>query len=341
MPQLILADKSDLFRRSISSVLQREGYEVTMAETGQKVLALVQTMKPAAIILDTETPDPSGLETLLLLKRDPQLRRLPVILVSRDSAPTAVSNAFKVGAEGFMLKPIDINQLLKALSGLQVPLPRLNETIEVQLAGKTQAGKLRFIDQYGTIYLDKEMTEIEKEAQGIWDPNEGLEPTGAGLAALGTLGTIKFETEKGAIVHQRVLLAAENDQGLAVYPVGDPAASDHPAVLKVPVNYKGRYLMPASFMKLTEVVQVHGEGVVLAGLIEEPKFNSPIQLTVYPPSGGQDGGITLKGKITSTRLGQAGQYECDVQLTEPPGAGYVSLLAEAITGRPFRSGGAS
>ena len=335
--QLILADKSDLFRRSISSVLQREGYEVTTAESGQKVLMLVQQMKPTAIILDTETPDPSGLETLLLLKRDPALRRLPVILVSRDSAPTAVSNAFKVGAEGFMLKPIDVNQLLKTLYSLQVPLPRLNEPVQVDFGAKKLTGKLRFIDQFGTIYLDKELTEIEQEGQKVWDPTDG---EGKGLAAPGSLGTISFETEKGQAVFQRVLLADENDQGLAVYPAGDPAAAEAASVLRIPVNYKGRYLIPGSFMKLTEVVQVHGEGVVLSGLAEEPRFNSPIQMTVYPPSGGQDGGITLHGKITSTRAGNtSGQFEADVSLTEAPGAGFVSLIAEAITGKPFRAGG--
>lgn len=337
MPQLILADKSDLFRRSISSVLQREGYEVSMAETGQKVLMLVQQMKPTAIILDTETPDPSGLETLLLLKRDPALRRLPVILVSRDSAPTAVSNAFKVGAEGFMLKPIDVNQLLKTLNSLQVPLPRLNEPVQIMFGAARLTGKLRFIDQYGTIYLDKELSEIEQQGKQVWDPNAGEAP--AGIAPAGSIGTIAFDTDKGQTVHQRVLLADENDQGLAVYPAGDPAQAEAPGVLRVPVNYKGRYLLPGSFMKLTEVVQVHGEGVVLAGLAEEPKFNSPIQMTVYPPSGGQEGGITLHGKITSARPGTTGQFEVDVALTEAPGVGFVSLIAEAITGKPFRAGG--
>src|SRR5688572_10550302 len=104
MPQLILADKSDLFRRSISAMLRGEGYEVIAADAGAKVLNLVLQGKPEAVILDTEVEGPSGLETLRLLKGDPKLKRLPVIVVSRDSAPTAVSSAFKIGAEGFLLK---------------------------------------------------------------------------------------------------------------------------------------------------------------------------------------------------------------------------------------------
>lgn len=340
MPQLILADKSDLFRRSISSVLQREGYEVATAETGTKVLTLLQSMKPTAIILDTEMPDPSGLETLLMVKRDPAMRRVPVILVSRDSAPTAVSNGYKVGAEGFMLKPIDVNQLVKLLAQLQVPLPRLNEPIEVTLGALSLKGTLRFIDQHGTVYLDKQpLTELEEGAAAVWNPLEGEE--GEAVVPLGSLGTMAFTTEAGKTVYQKVLLVEENVQGLALYPAGDPGGAEAASLLKVPVTYKGRYLLPGSFMKLTEVTQVTGQGLILTGLVEEPAFNSPIQMTVYPPSGGQDGGIPLKGTVTACKPAAGGQFEVEVALVDSPGAGFVSLFAEAVSGKPYRNGGLS
>lgn len=337
MLQLILADKSDLFRRSISSVLSREGYEVIAVETGQRVLGLVQTMKPAAIILDMETTDPSGLETLLLLKRDPHSRRMPVILVSRDSAPSVVSNAFKIGVEGFMLKPIDVNQLLKTLSGLQRLVPQLNSPIDLSFGNRARqraTGSLRFIDQFGQVYLDKVVSEEDPAAE-VWDPTAEDEDGSSGVAPIGSLGTMSFEAGKGKL-YQRVLMIEENEQGLALYPAGDPGASETPDLLKIPVNLKGRYLVPGSFMKLAEVVLLHGKGLILAGLSDEPKFNSPIQITIYPPALGTDGGIALKGRITSSRAGAGGQFEVEVELTEAPGPNYVYLLAEVISGRPYR-----
>src|ERR1035437_6927334 len=221
MPQLILADKSDLFRRSITSVLTREGYEVTTAETGYKVITLCQEKLPSVVILDTETPEPGGLETLLLLKRDPRLRRMPVIVVSRDSAPAAVSNAFRVGAESFMLKPIDLNALLKALASLQTPVPALGSTLRVTLGHHVVSGKLRFIDQYGMIYLDKTSTEVEKDAQQVWDPRTPEELAQTGIS-IGQPGMVGFEVN-GVQFHQRVLLSEQNAQGLAIYPVSDPS----------------------------------------------------------------------------------------------------------------------
>ena len=47
---------------------------------------------------DVDVQEPSGLETLVRLKGDPALRRLPVVMVSKDTTPVAVSNAFKLGA---------------------------------------------------------------------------------------------------------------------------------------------------------------------------------------------------------------------------------------------------
>ncbi|MEB3221230.1 MAG: response regulator [Candidatus Sericytochromatia bacterium] len=329
MPQLILGDKSDLFRRSISAVLQNEGYEVVPAESGQKVLQLVHTTRPVAIILDAETPEPSGLETLLLLKRNPQFRRIPVILVTRDTTAPHVVNTFRAVADAIMFKPIDVNVLLKNLAGVVRPAPSVSQPIEASFGVTRIVARLRFIDQYGTLYLDKEPQRLRDGTIGRL----------FGLAPVGSMGTISFDLDRGARVFQRVLLDEENEAGLAVFPAGDPGTSDPPDVLRIPVNYQGRYLVPGSVVKSAMVSQLHGQGVLLAGLDEEPRFNTPIQTTVLSPAVGVDVGITFQGKVTATRAVPSGRFEAEVLLTEPPGSAYVSLLAEASAGRPFRSVG--
>lgn len=329
MPQLILADKSDLFRRSISAVLQNDGYEVVPADTGQKVLQLMHSMKPAAIILDTETPDPSGLETLLLLKRNPQFRRVPVILVARDTTPPPLLNTIKAVADAIMFKPLDLNSLIKNLASLVIPVPGVNQPVEMTFGATRLVARVRFVDQYGTLYLDK-------EAQRL--PNGTIGRT-VGVAPLGSMGTLVFEDDKGQRVFQRILLDEENETGMAVFPAGDPGVVEPPEILRVPVNYRGRYLVPGSVVKAAVVSQLHGQGAVLAGLDEEPRFNSPIQMTVLTSTIGAEIGVTVNGKVTSTRTGATGLYEAEVVLTEPPGAAYVNLLAEAASGRPFRNAG--
>lgn len=319
MPQIIIADKSDLFRRSLTSVLSREGYEVTTAETGGRALALAQESRPAIIILDVDVAEPSGLETLVRLKGDPALRRLPVVMVSKDTTPVAVSNAFKLGAEGFLVKPVDLNALIKTLSQLHAPSPELNSEVSVAAGEAKLVGKLRFIDQYGQIYLDK--------AEGA--------PTA--LGAVGSLATLSYEVGKETFL-QHALLAEENEQGVALFPAGQAVSSGAPELFKLPVALKGRYLLPGAFVKLADIAQVTAESLLLKGVQGEPRFNSTIQVTLFPfATGAPNAGVTVQGKVGTFHTHPNGLTDIDVQLSEPGGAAYVDLLAELIANRPPKS----
>jgi CheY-like chemotaxis protein len=324
MPQLILADKSDLFRRSLSSVLAREGYEVTTADSGARALALASQSRPALMILDVDVTDPSGLETLVRLKGDPALRRLPVVMVSKDTTPVAVSTAFKLGAEGFIVKPVDLNALIKTLSALHAPSPELNAEVTVALGDQRLVGKVRFIDQYGQIYLDKQK------------PEEGEAPP-AVLGPLGSLVTISYEIGKDTTYVQHALLAEENDQGLGLFPAGQAVSAGAPDLFKLSVSLKARYLLPGAFVKLADVTQVTAESLTIKGLASEPRFNSTIQVTLFPFGQGGGSGLTLTGRVGTFHTHPSGLSDVEVMLTEPGGAAYVDLLAELIANRPPRT----
>ncbi|HEY9721033.1 MAG TPA: response regulator [Oscillatoriaceae cyanobacterium] len=317
MPQVILADKSDLFRRSMSSILNREGYEVIVSETGAQVLELAEAGRTQAVILDTEVEGPSGLEVLGALKANPRLRRVPVVVVSRNSAPLAVSSAFKLGAEGFLLKPVELNVLLKTLAGLRRPQPALNAPIAVTAGEARIVGKLRFIDQYNTVYLDKEKPDT--------------------LGPVGTKVEMIFPCEKD-IYRQVMLVEEENEQGISLVPVGTATLEERAVVSAIGANMRVRYMYPGQFMRLAEAVELSAEGVRLKGVNIEPHFNSPVQLTLYPPAMGQDGqGIALQGKVSGYNAITENQFELDVALDAPQGLPFVQLMAALIGGRPMRS----
>lgn len=315
MPQLILCDKSDLFRRNVSSMLKSEGYEVIPADVGSKVLNLVLQSRPEVVIIDTEVESPSGLETLRLIKGDPKLKKLPVIMVSRNGAPSDVSNAFKMGAEGFMLKPIDMNALIKTLNGLRVPVPEFNSPIEVQVGPTKIVGVLRFIDQYGQVYLDKEKPDM--------------------AGPLSSLCMMNFEGGK-TIFNQVMLIDEENDQGISLVPVSQPSEVEKPDLIKVPVSLKCRYMFPGSFMRLADVSEVTAVGLTMRGLNAEPAFNSDVTINLYSQGAGGEG-IPLQGKLAGFRPGASeGLYDAEVLFTELVGLPYVHLMAELLGGRPPR-----
>ena len=72
---MLVADDDDDQRYLLTRVLQRAGFEVIGAATGNEAVALARARQPAAILLDVQMPDPDGLATGRLLKAERATRR--------------------------------------------------------------------------------------------------------------------------------------------------------------------------------------------------------------------------------------------------------------------------
>jgi CheY-like chemotaxis protein len=94
---LIVDDEPDAISY-ISSVLEDNGYEYLSAENGEEGLELARKEKPDMILLDLIMPEKSGMLMFQELKKDPELGRIPVIVVS------GASEALGVDLRNFMIK---------------------------------------------------------------------------------------------------------------------------------------------------------------------------------------------------------------------------------------------
>ena len=94
---LIVDDEPDAISY-ISSVLEDNGYEYLSAENGVQGLELAQKEKPDMILLDLIMPEKSGMLMFQELKKDPELGKIPVIVVS------GASEALGVDLRNFMIK---------------------------------------------------------------------------------------------------------------------------------------------------------------------------------------------------------------------------------------------
>lgn len=97
-----------LYRR----VLEREGYKILTITEGEKVIPVARMVQPRAIILDILMPDKDGWEVLQELKSDPSTRNIPVVVCS---VVTDRSRGIGLGAEAYLVKPIDDEELLGTL----------------------------------------------------------------------------------------------------------------------------------------------------------------------------------------------------------------------------------
>ena len=95
----------------LQTVLESEGYFVEVADSGYAALESIAFHPPDLVLLDIMMPDMNGFEVTRRLRQNPDLPFIPILLVTGYSEPTPADGS-DVGADGFIRKPIDFDDLL-------------------------------------------------------------------------------------------------------------------------------------------------------------------------------------------------------------------------------------
>jgi signal transduction histidine kinase/DNA-binding response OmpR family regulator len=106
---VLVVDDDPFVRDLITRFLAREGLEVRSAESGEEALDLARALRPDAITLDVRMPGMDGWTVLKTLKSDPQLRCIPVIIVTIEEKS---GKGLALGAAGILNKPVDREELV-------------------------------------------------------------------------------------------------------------------------------------------------------------------------------------------------------------------------------------
>lgn len=105
MPTILVVEDQEEIASLLRFKLKHSGYEVALAENGKVALEMSRANPPDLIILDVMMPVMDGVETLKNLKSDDHLKSIPVIMLTAQSAETAVVNGLELGAEDYITKP--------------------------------------------------------------------------------------------------------------------------------------------------------------------------------------------------------------------------------------------
>ena len=109
---ILVVDDEPMIRDFFAHYLASEGYRVQTAANGQEALDLARKHQPDTIILDIFMPVMDGWTVLTLLKQDPELSHIPVILATVDDAR---QKGYALGAADFLSKPLNNTQIAKLL----------------------------------------------------------------------------------------------------------------------------------------------------------------------------------------------------------------------------------
>lgn len=134
----------------IQAVLSSTGTETLTLTSGAEAERYLRDEKFAAVLFDLRMPPPDGLELARQARRSGINQMTPIILLSDDQSPSAVSQGFAAGASFFLYKPIDKARLLKLVRATQ---------------GAVEHERLRFrrIPLQSKVRIDSEKGEWEGE----------------------------------------------------------------------------------------------------------------------------------------------------------------------------------
>jgi CheY-like chemotaxis protein len=116
MRQVWVVDDDEEMNRAIGLMLNVLDCEVTSFHNARSAAQKLLTGKtPQLLILDINMPEISGLDLLEFLRRRTEWRDLPIVILSSESADSTVDKALQSGADAYMMKPVTLEELEKAM----------------------------------------------------------------------------------------------------------------------------------------------------------------------------------------------------------------------------------
>ena len=112
-------------------LLSNEKFQVCTANCGNMCIEQARAEKPDLILLDVMMPDISGFDTAVILKKDPELKDIPIIFLTALNSPADLVKGFQVGANDFLSKPFNKEELVVRVMH-QIALVAAKRLIEKQ-----------------------------------------------------------------------------------------------------------------------------------------------------------------------------------------------------------------
>ncbi len=148
---VLVVDDERKIREVVCSYLEREGYAVLQADTGQRALEVVQRGAPDLVVLDLMLPDISGEEVARSIR---SVSRVPIIILTAKADPNDRVAGLKLGADDYVVKPFSPRELVARV-----------EAVLRRVDGGPGAKELSFAG--GCLTIDREQREVRVDGRQV------------------------------------------------------------------------------------------------------------------------------------------------------------------------------
>lgn len=121
-------DPNDVFLFDRAFKKAQVAADLISIQDGEQFIAFLNEREPSAanaaalptlVLLDIKLPRKSGFEVLQWMRAHPVFKRIPVVMLTSSAQPTDVRRAYDLGANGYLVKPMDIDHMIRLLSTIQ------------------------------------------------------------------------------------------------------------------------------------------------------------------------------------------------------------------------------
>jgi two-component system chemotaxis response regulator CheY len=117
--KILIVDDSKTIRQQVSFTLTKGGYSVVEAEDGIDGIAKLKAESDIAMIIsDVNMPNMNGIEMVEHIHADPELSKVPIVMLTTDGSAELINRAKASGAKGWLVKPFKPEQLIAIVAKL-------------------------------------------------------------------------------------------------------------------------------------------------------------------------------------------------------------------------------
>jgi DNA-binding response OmpR family regulator len=118
MARIVVADDDADIRDLVVFKLEQSGHEVEAVGDGAAAVEASQRLRPDLVVLDLMMPGMGGLDACRALRQDPELARVPVILLTARAQESDIEQGFGAGADDYVVKPFSPRELASRVAAV-------------------------------------------------------------------------------------------------------------------------------------------------------------------------------------------------------------------------------
>ena len=171
MALIYIVEDDQNIREIESFALKNSGYQIQDFSNAKDFYRAVKEIKPDAVLLDIMLPDEDGMEILQKIRKNPETKRLPVIMITAKSTELDRVKGLDMGADDYIVKPFGVMELISRVKAL------LRRSMTEEAEKLLKVDEIVMDDERHVVFVDEkpcDLTFKEYELLRLFMTNRGI-----------------------------------------------------------------------------------------------------------------------------------------------------------------------